>query len=194
MSSSSSPTFWSTPSHRHQVSSLISTPSSTSSRSPQDASIASPCSSSPRSQDSIRDPASILHAQLNVLGQPLKSCGKSPRTGFLRSGACVALASDGGRHLVCSVMTAEFLAFTKTRGNDLSSPNEMFGFPGLVPGNRWCLCAARWKEAYDAGLAPPVVIECTNIRALDVIPKDALLQHAVDVPNGSFSQSREFNS
>jgi uncharacterized protein (DUF2237 family) len=104
----------------------------------------------------------------NVLGQPLQQCGCNPMTGFYRDGFCQTGARDVGSHTVCAVITEEFLAFTKKRGNDLSTPAPHFNFPGLKSGDRWCLCVSRWKEAYDAGVAPPVILEATHERALRV--------------------------
>lgn len=104
----------------------------------------------------------------NVLGQPLHQCGCNPMTGFYRDGFCQTGARDLGSHTVCAVMTEEFLAFTKKQGNDLSTPAPHFNFPGLKSGDRWCLCVSRWKEAYDAGVAPPVILEATHERALGV--------------------------
>lgn len=104
----------------------------------------------------------------NVLGQPLQQCGCNPMTGFYRDGFCETGARDLGRHTVCAVMTEEFLTFTKTRGNDLSTPAPQFNFHGLKSGDRWCLCVTRWKEAYDAGVAPRVILEATHEKALEV--------------------------
>jgi uncharacterized protein (DUF2237 family) len=115
----------------------------------------------------------------NVLGTPLKSCSTNPMTGFFRTGCCDTGAEDIGLHLVCARVTAPFLAFSRSRGNDLSTPNPMFGFPGLKPGDQWCLCAERWKEALDAGTAPPVVLEATHISALEFVDLDDLKRHAV---------------
>lgn len=114
----------------------------------------------------------------NVLGGPLQPCGLDPMTGFYRDGCCETGPTDLGTHVVCAVMTADFLAFTRSRGNDLSTPRPEYRFPGLRPGDRWCLCVSRWREAYDAGVAPPVVLEATNARALDVVTLDALRAHA----------------
>ena len=113
----------------------------------------------------------------NVLGGPLQECGRSPLTGFYRDGCCETGPDDVGTHVVCAVMTAAFLDFTKARGNDLSTPRPEFGFPGLKPGDRWCLCASRWAEAHEAGLAPPAVLEATHRRALGAVPLDALRAH-----------------
>ncbi|MEM7626371.1 MAG: DUF2237 domain-containing protein [Planctomycetota bacterium] len=116
----------------------------------------------------------------NVLGTPLLTCSTDPLTGFTRNGCCETGPQDVGSHTVCAVMTAAFLAFTRDRGNDLSTPRPEYRFPGLKPGDRWCLCAARWKEAYDEGVAPPVRLEASHAKALDVVPLDALREHAVD--------------
>ena len=113
----------------------------------------------------------------NVLGTTLELCSKSPLTGYLRDGFCKTDQRDQGLHLVAAVMTKEFLNFTKSRGNDLSSPNKAFGFPGLIPGDRWCLCALRWMEAYEANCAPPVILEATNEKALDIIDLKYLLEN-----------------
>ena len=114
----------------------------------------------------------------NVLGGPLALCGVDPLTGWTRSGCCETGPEDLGSHTVCAVMTDEFLSFSATRGNDLSSPRP--GFPGLVAGDRWCLCAPRWREALDAGAAPPVVLEGCHAGALEHVPLDALRALAAD--------------
>jgi uncharacterized protein (DUF2237 family) len=116
---------------------------------------------------------------LNVFGNPLLSCSESPRTGFFRDGCCRTDEHDHGRHLVCAVMTDEFLTFSRERGNDLTTPMPVYHFPGLKAGDRWCLCVSRWKEALEAGCAPPVVLEATNAAALQVVEFDDLLEHAV---------------
>ena len=118
----------------------------------------------------------------NVLGTTLKLCSKSPLTGYLRDGFCRTDQRDRGLHLVAAIMTNNFLEFTRSRGNDLSTPNKAFGFPGLIPGDRWCLCALRWMEAYEANCAPPVVLEATNERALDIIDLKYLLEKS-HLPN-----------
>lgn len=118
----------------------------------------------------------------NVLGSPLKPCSADPLTGFFRDGCCNTGAGDFGVHVVCAVMTAEFLEFSRSRGNDLSTPRAEFGFPGLSPGDRWCLCAARWKEALDARKAPRVLLESTHIAALEFIDLEDLIEHAIDAP------------
>ena len=113
----------------------------------------------------------------NVLGTKLKSCCTDPMTGFYRDGYCKTGAEDYGTHVVCAEMTEAFLTFTKSRGNDLSTPIPAYQFPGLKPGDKWCLCALRWKEAYEAGVAPPVVLERTHKKALEFIAIDALKAH-----------------
>lgn len=117
----------------------------------------------------------------NVLGGPLARCSMSPRTGWFRDGCCRHDARDTGQHTVCIVATAEFLAFSASRGNDLSTPVLEHGFAGLKAGDRWCLCAARWLEADQAGHAPPVVLRSTAAEALLVVSLDALLMHATDL-------------
>ena len=119
-------------------------------------------------------------AAKNVLGTELESCSTDPMTGFYRDGCCNTGGEDAGLHVVCSEMTAEFLAFSKDRGNDLSTANPMYRFPGLMPGDRWCLCAARWKEAFDAGVAPPVILESTHISALEFATLEELQEHALE--------------
>jgi hypothetical protein len=118
----------------------------------------------------------------NVLGDPLEECGRDPLTGFYRDGCCNTGEEDLGSHTVCAVVSAEFLAHQRMTGNDLVTPHPEFGFSGLRPGDRWCVCAACWQEAYEAGAAPPVVLAATHERALEVIPLRALQEHAVDVP------------
>ncbi len=115
----------------------------------------------------------------NILDQPLTTCSLSPRTGFNRDGACRMPTGDFGRHGVCAEVTEEFLAFTRGRGNDLSTPQPLYGFPGLNPGDRWCLCADRWAEAADNGVAPPVVLSATHNGVLRRIPLEHLLAHAL---------------
>ena len=119
---------------------------------------------------------------LNVLGGPLEPCSFRPLTGFFRDGCCNTDDNDFGSHTVCVVMTAEFLVFSKGRGNDLSTPFPVFGFPGLKPGDRWCLCASRWQEAYEAGMAPSVILEATHMGSLEWVDLDALKEHAVRHP------------
>lgn len=118
---------------------------------------------------------------LNVLGEPLASCSLDPVTGFYRDGCCNTGYDDTGIHTVCVRVSREFLAFSKAQGNDLSTPAPEFGFAGLKPGDQWCLCAGRWREALDAGMAPPVVLAATHEETLAVVPLDALKRHAVDL-------------
>ncbi len=120
----------------------------------------------------------------NVLGGPLASCSTNPVTGWFRDGCCRHDDADRGAHIVCAQMTADFLEFSVARGNDLVTPAPEYGFPGLKPGDRWCLCASRWREAFDAGRAPPVVLEATDARATAYAPLEALLAHAVGVGQG----------
>ncbi|HXH03599.1 MAG TPA: DUF2237 domain-containing protein [Candidatus Competibacteraceae bacterium] len=117
----------------------------------------------------------------NILGGPLQTCSRSPLTGFYRSGCCETGPDDRGSHTVCAQMTAEFLAFSRARGNDLSTPRPEYGFPGLRPGDRWCLCAGRWREALQAGVAPPVLLRATHWGALALVAYDDLKRHALDV-------------
>lgn len=116
---------------------------------------------------------------VNVLGERLKPCAFDPMTGFFRDGCCNTGPEDRGRHTVCARMTQEFLDFSRARGNDLSSPRPEFGFPGLRPGDRWCLCALRWREAFEAGAAPQVVLASTHRATLKIIPLEALQAHAL---------------
>ncbi|MBL0141599.1 MAG: DUF2237 domain-containing protein [Betaproteobacteria bacterium] len=117
---------------------------------------------------------------LNVLGGELLACCFDPLTGYYRDGSCHAAEDDAGTHLVCARMTKEFLAFSFARGNDLVTPNRAHRFRGLKPGDRWCLCALRWLEALEAGVAPPVVLAATHERALDLVPLAVLMSHAHD--------------
>lgn len=119
-----------------------------------------------------KDPA------INVLGTDLEPCSTHPMTGFFRDGHCNTCAQDQGSHTVCAVMTAEFLAFSKYVGNDLSTPIPVFNFPGLRPGDRWCLCASRFLQAHDEGCAPKVHLEATHRRALDIVPLGILQENA----------------
>jgi uncharacterized protein (DUF2237 family) len=118
---------------------------------------------------------------LNVLGGPLESCSTRPMTGFFRDGCCDTGPQDFGSHTVCAVMTAEFLAFSKAVGNDLSTPIPDYGFPGLSPGDRWCLCAPRWQQAHDAGYPPRVVLRATHRGALDHCELADLKRYAIDL-------------
>ena len=116
---------------------------------------------------------------INVLGQPLGICGTDPLTGFFRDGYCNTCVADQGSHTVAAVMTAEFLAFSKYVGNDLSTPRPEFGFAGLKPGDAWCLCAGRFLQAHDEGCAPQVKLEATHRRALEIVPLEVLQGYAV---------------
>lgn len=117
---------------------------------------------------------------VNVVGGELRECSREPLTGFYRDGCCGTGPEDVGSHTVCAVVDAEFLEFSAAAGNDLSTPRPEFGFAGLSPGDRWCVCAARWLEAYEAGCAPPAVLAATHRSALDVVPIDALLERATE--------------
>jgi len=121
-----------------------------------------------------------VEASKNVLGTALQSCSQDPVTGFFRTGSCETGPRDRGQHVVCAEMTEAFLQFTKAKGNDLSTPRPEWDFPGLEPGDCWCLCAARWQEALEAGCAPPVILEATHEKALEVLSLDALRAHARD--------------
>lgn len=119
----------------------------------------------------------------NVLGGELEECGTDPVTGFYRDGCCSSGPEDMGSHTVCAVVTQEFLSHQQSVGNDLVSPVPAYGFPGLRPGDRWCVVALRWLQALEAGAAAPVVLSSTNERALELIPLEVLRAHAVDVPD-----------
>ena len=127
-----------------------------------------------------RDPLPDSRAS-NVLDGPLEPCSLKPLTGFYRDGCCRTGAEDVGLHTVCVQVDADFLAFSKARGNDLSTPRPDWGFPGLQPGDRWCLCAARWQEALEAGCPPPVVLRATNRASLRIVALADLKRHAVDL-------------
>lgn len=118
---------------------------------------------------------------LNVFGEPLVECGSAPMTGFYRDGSCNTSDHDVGSHTVCVQVTAEFLEYSRFRGNDLSTPLPAFGFPGLQPGDSWCLCAARWLEAQQQGMAPRVFLRRTHQRALELIPMETLRELAADL-------------
>lgn len=115
---------------------------------------------------------------LNVLGGPLKDCSHDPKTGFYRDGCCNTGPEDRGLHIICVRVTDEFLTFSKARGNDLSTPRPEFRFPGLKDGDQWCLCGMRWKEALDAEVAPPVLLEATHEKMLELVTMEDLLAHA----------------
>lgn len=120
---------------------------------------------------------------LNVLGEPLEPCGVDPVTGFFRDGCCNTSAEDRGRHTICAVVTAEFLEHQRSIGNDLSTPMPLFHFPGLQPGDRWCVTASNWFRAHFDGAACPVVLASTHIRTLGIVPLQILEEYAVDVPD-----------
>ena len=118
--------------------------------------------------------------ELNVLGEPLESCCESPMTGYFRDGFCRTDSTDSGQHLTCVVLTDEFLTFSKVRGNDLSTPRPEYGFPGLKAGDRWCLCAERWTEALEAGVAPNLHLKSTHSKKLSLVQIEVLERYAVD--------------
>lgn len=122
----------------------------------------------------------MKHPSINVLGEALQTCSQAPVTGFFRNGCCDTGPMDQGVHTVCAVMTAEFLALSKYLGNDLSTPRPEYGFVGLKPGDRWCLCAARFMQAHEEGAAPRVNLAATHQRSLDIVPLDILQQYALD--------------
>jgi len=117
---------------------------------------------------------------VNVLGEPLASCSTDPVTGYFRDGMCNTCAEDDGSHTVCAVMTEEFLAYSKYFGNDLSTPRPEYLFQGLKPGDCWCLCAGRFQQAAEEGVAPKINLAATHRRALDIVPLDVLMAHAVE--------------
>jgi uncharacterized protein (DUF2237 family) len=122
-----------------------------------------------------------MDESLNVFGEKLESCSDDPVTGFYRDGCCNTSDDDAGSHTVCVKVTQAFLEFSRFRGNDLSTPRPEFGFPGLKPGDRWCLCAARWREAQEAGMAPRVYLRSTHQRALEIVPLSLMRAHAADL-------------
>lgn len=122
-----------------------------------------------------------MDRSVNVLGEPLEGCSEEPMTGFFRDGCCNTSDEDVGSHTVCVEVTEAFLEFSRFRGNDLSTPVPEFGFPGLTAGDRWCLCASRWLEAQQHGMAPRVMLRGTHLRALDVVPLDLLKEYAADL-------------
>ncbi len=119
-----------------------------------------------------------VNTALNVLGTPLQACSFDPLTGYYRDGCCNTAADDTGSHVVCARVTEEFLQFSRMAGNDLTTPRPEYRFKGLHAGDRWCLCALRWREALLAGVAPPVVLECTHIKALEFVTLEQLQAHA----------------
>ena len=116
----------------------------------------------------------------NILGTDLKCCGTKPMTGYFRDGFCRTTGTDRGRHVVACIVNEKFLHFTRQMGNDLSSPNPMYNFPGLKPGDKWCVCALRWKEAFDAGCAPEVILEATHEKSLEYVNLDDLISMSSD--------------
>lgn len=122
-----------------------------------------------------------MDQSLNVFGEPLSGCSESPLTGFFRDGCCNTSDDDPGSHTVCVEVTREFLEFSRFKGNDLSTALPQFQFPGLQPGDRWCLCAARWLEAHENGMAPRVMLQGTHARALEIVPLKLLKEYAVDL-------------
>lgn len=137
--------------------------------------------------------AAVGHAgrvsERNVLGEALEPCGTDPLTGFFRDGCCSTGPADQGSHTICAVVTGEFLEHQRSIGNDLSTPMPQYRFPGLVPGDRWCVTATNWARAYDDGAAAPVVLASTNEAVLRIVPLEALRRHAVDVPSDPGSLS-----
>ena len=129
----------------------------------------------------MRDAGEVT--ELNVLGEELQPCGTDPLTGFYRDGCCATGPEDLGSHTICAVVTAEFLDHQRGIGNDLATAVPQYGFPGLVPGDRWCVTAANWARAHAAGVAAPVVLASTNAAVLEVVPLTSLREHAVDVPS-----------
>lgn len=125
-----------------------------------------------------------MNTSLNVLGGPLLACSYAPLTGFYRTGCCETGADDHGRHVICVRVTKAFLDFSRAAGNDLSTPRPQYRFAGLKPGDRWCLCALRWKEAWQAGVAPPVVLEATHAAALRIVDLGTLKAHAYGAAAG----------
>jgi len=121
--------------------------------------------------------------EINVLGEPIAECGINPMTGFYRDGCCSTGPEDLGSHTVCAVVTAEFLAQQREVGNDLITPRPEYRFAGLKPGDRWCVCAGRWRQALEAGVAPPVFLAATHAGATRIVPLDELQAHAVDIPD-----------
>jgi uncharacterized protein (DUF2237 family) len=122
-----------------------------------------------------------MDESVNVFGEPLEMCGDDPVTGFYRDGKCNTCAEDAGSHTVCVKASVEFLEFSRFRGNDLSTPVPAFNFSGIKPGNSWCLCAARWLEAHEAGMAPKIHLTRTHQKALEIVPMELLKKYAVDL-------------
>jgi uncharacterized protein len=133
-----------------------------------------------RAVEDARDAGAVT--DINVLGGDLEPCGTDPMTGFYRDGCCSTGPEDLGSHTICAVVTTEFLEHQRSIGNDLSTPMPQYRFPGLVPGDRWCVTARNWLRAHEDGVAAPVVLASTHVRALDIVDLEVLRQHAVDVP------------
>ena len=131
----------------------------------------------------MRSAGSAGSGELNVLGGELEVCGTDPMTGFTREGCCTTGPEDLGSHTICAVVTEQFLVHQRAVGNDLVTPRPEYAFPGLVPGDRWCVVAVRWRQAYEDGSAAPVVLAATHQRALEVVPLEWLREHGVDVPD-----------
>ena len=129
----------------------------------------------------IDEPLNVVDEPLNVFDEPLLSCSEDPVTGFFRDGCCNTNDQDAGSHTVCIAVTEEFLQYSRFAGNDLSTPMPEFGFPGLEPGDRWCLCAPRWLEAYEKDMAPRIFLTRTHKRALETVPMSVLRQYAADL-------------
>ncbi len=123
----------------------------------------------------------VLQDQVNVFGEPLIPCSHNPKTGFYRTGCCETSEEDVGSHTVCAIMTDEFLSYSRQAGNDLSTLVPAFGFPGLQAGDQWCLCAARFLQAYQEGKAPRIVLRATHIRSTEIVPLEVLKEHAIDL-------------
>jgi uncharacterized protein len=132
--------------------------------------------------DASKNTTNISSRPKNVLGSELQCCCTSPRTGFYRDGFCQTGPMDYGSHTVCAQVTAEFLEFSRSRGNDLITPIPSYDFPGLKPGDKWCLCVSRWREALEAGVAPPIVLESCHEKTLDVVRLEDLQQYAINSP------------
>ena len=129
----------------------------------------------------MKEDTVTMDEPVNAFGEKLESCCENPMTGFFRDGCCNTGEEDLGSHTVCMQVTREFLEFSRSRGNDLSTPRPELGFAGLQPGDRWCLCAARWQEAHAAGMAPRVYLRATHRRALEIVPLDVIRAYAVDL-------------
>ncbi len=126
-----------------------------------------------------------MGSKVNVIGTPLITCGLQPKTGYFRDGSCSTGEDDRGLHTVCAVVDEAFLAFSKSMGNDLVTPVPAYDFPGLKPGDHWCLCASRWKEAYLEGAAPPIILEATHEKTLEIIDLEVLLEYATQLPGNA---------